>query len=355
MSSKNGSKNAQPGVNRVRKVLADGTVKFYDYTRRGARVTIANRDTLASLMRRFEASDYFRNLAVTTKKEYARMFRVIDREFGTTPFEALQLDAFYDEVLTWRDEMAARAPAHAWHLAATLASVLSWGVKRRILARNILVGMPTCYRSDRSDMIWTDDDIKRFLAVASPRLALAMLLALSTAQRQLDLLQLRWADYDGKTIRLTQHKTGVKVVVPCTKLLRETLDGLERTGDYILSAGRGEPWKSSNFRQQWNATAKKAGIAELHFHDLRGTAITKLAEAGCSIPQIVAISGHSLSSTQILSKYVSQTDVQARRAIEMLEAHTSLPAFEKLGAPVITITHEEEDESAQSIKTTPRP
>jgi hypothetical protein len=35
-------------------------------------------------------------------------------------------------------------------------------------------------------------------------------------------------------------------------------------------------------------------IVELHFHDIRGTTITMLAEAGCTLPEIVSITGHTL-------------------------------------------------------------
>ena len=33
---------------------------------------------------------------------------------------------------------------------------------------------------------------------------------------------------------------------------------------------------------------------DLHFHDLRGTAVTRLAEAECTLPEIASITGHSL-------------------------------------------------------------
>jgi hypothetical protein len=32
---------------------------------------------------------------------------------------------------------------------------------------------------------------------------------------------------------------------------------------------------------------------DLHFHDLRGTAVTRLALSGCTVPEIAAITGHS--------------------------------------------------------------
>ena len=37
---------------------------------------------------------------------------------------------------------------------------------------------------------------------------------------------------------------------------------------------------------------KKAGIVDLHFHDLRHEAISKFFEKGLSIPEVSLISGH---------------------------------------------------------------
>ncbi len=71
---------------------------------------------------------------------------------------------------------------------------------------------------------------------------------------------------------------------------------------------------------QWEAATKAAGINDLHFHDLRGTAITMLAEAGCSTPQIAAITGHSLKTvTTILDKYLARTRTLAEEAITLFE------------------------------------
>jgi SAM-dependent methyltransferase len=66
--------------------------------------------------------------------------------------------------------------------------------------------------------------------------------------------------------------------------------------------------------------SKAAGIDELHFHDLRGTAVTMLATAGCTTPEIAAIIGHSLVHvTSILDKYLSRTPELAEAAIGKLE------------------------------------
>lgn len=64
-----------------------------------------------------------------------------------------------------------------------------------------------------------------------------------------------------------------------------------------------------------------AGIDDLTFHDLRGTAVTRLAIAGCTIPEIATITGHSLRDVgTILDRhYLHRDDELARAAIEKLE------------------------------------
>jgi integrase len=74
------------------------------------------------------------------------------------------------------------------------------------------------------------------------------------------------------------------------------------------------------FKAQWEAATNEAGITDLHFHDLRGTAATMLAEAGCTTPQIAAITGHSLKTvTTILDKYLASTRVLAGEAVTLFE------------------------------------
>ncbi|WP_414644916.1 tyrosine-type recombinase/integrase [Bosea sp. (in: a-proteobacteria)] len=71
---------------------------------------------------------------------------------------------------------------------------------------------------------------------------------------------------------------------------------------------------------QWKEASDRAGLTDLHFHDLRGTAVTMLAEAGCTIPEIAAITGHSLKTVNtILEKYLSRTRALAEAAMEKFE------------------------------------
>ena len=47
------------------------------------------------------------------------------------------------------------------------------------------------------------------------------------------------------------------------------------------------------------APQKKANADDLHWHDLRGTLLSMLAEAGCTEIQIAAITGHSVFNSQV--------------------------------------------------------
>ncbi len=88
----------------------------------------------------------------------------------------------------------------------------------------------------------------------------------------------------------------------------------------MLTTKTGLPFKKRYFADQWEETCKVAGIDGLHFHDIRGTTVTMLAEAGCTLPEIVSITGHTLRRAQdILDKYLARTNKLAESAIAKFE------------------------------------
>src|SRR5262245_17799993 len=115
------------------------------------------------------------------------------------------------------------------------------------------------------------------------------MLALWTGQRQGYLLRLSWSAYDGTHIRLKQSKTGKRVIIPVGAPLKAALDAAPRRSPIILTNSRKRPWLSHTFRTAWHTAARKAGISGLTFHDLRGTAVTRLALVGCTEAEIVTI------------------------------------------------------------------
>jgi integrase len=335
------------GVNQIKRKLASGEVAIYYYHRAtntrlhgelgspeffasiAAAVEKArkrNKGTLAGLMREFEETSKWRRLAVSTKSEYRRIFKFWDDKFGSCPHAALEDKEFRRAVIKWHDKFSEDKPREADNRVTVLARVLSWAAKDGPLDKNVLDGFERAYQGDRSEKIWLPEHVNAFMKAAGPEMKMAMILALHTGQRQGDLLQLAWNNYDGECISLRQGKSrrgklaGRLVNIRCTKALKETLDGLQRRSTLILVTKTGRAFKKRYFALQWEQTCKNAGIEDLHFHDIRGTTVTMLAQAGCSLGEIVSVTGHSLRRAQdILDKYLARTSTMADNAIVKFE------------------------------------
>jgi integrase len=319
-----------PGIASAKKKLADGTARTYYYAWRGGPLlksedgkplsptdpqfyvayTEAHRSrrtpttgTMSGLIAIFRASSEFTGLSDKTRKDYGRYLRMIDDQFGDMPVAAIESPKARGEFKAWRDRLAdkPRTADYAW---VTLARVLSVGKDRGRISVNVCEGGGRLYRVDRTEKIWTNDHIASFCAVASSELQSALLIGVWTAQRQSDLLGLRWTSYDGTAIRLQQGKTGKRVTIPVGAPLKKWLDARRSTADSampILVNSRGEAWTPDGFRTSWGKAFIKSGIDDdLRFHDLRGTALTRLALAGCTVSQIAAISGQSLKDAETI-------------------------------------------------------
>jgi len=90
-----------------------------------------------------------------------------------------------------------RTADYAW---TTLARVLSVAKDRGRIAVNVCERGGRLYKADRSEKIWTVDDIAKFKAFAPKELRLALMMAFWTGQRQGDLLRAPWSAYDGKNV-----------------------------------------------------------------------------------------------------------------------------------------------------------
>lgn len=192
-------------------------------------------------------------------------------------------------------------------------SVMSFAKDRGRIETNPRERGGRLHSGTRADRIWSDEQLSKLLAVANERMTLAVTLALWTGQRQGDLLQLRWSDYDGESIRLTQSKTGCPVAISVAKPLKVLLDGTKRESLYVLASKSAEPFTSDGFRTSWRKLCKKAGVSGLTFHDLRGTAVTKLARAGATVQEIASITGHSLKDVSTILDRHYLGDVRALR------------------------------------------
>jgi integrase len=278
-----------------------------------------DRATFHSVIAGYQASQDFIGLGPRTRADYLKQIKKIEEQFGTLPLAALDDARVTKDFLEWRDRMAnsPRSADYAWSV---LMLLCSWARTRGLTLYRPPERIERLYKADRSEKIWEETHLASFLAVASEPQKRALVLALETGQRQGDLLALPWSAYDGQWIRLRQSKTNRRVNIPVTRRLRAMLDNSKRTATVILTNKKGLPWSPKAFRTAWGETMRKAKITGLHFHDLRGTAVTRLAEAECSNAEICSITGHAMKDVgAILDKYLARTDKIALAAIAKLE------------------------------------
>ena len=80
-------------------------------------------------------------------------------------------------------------------------------------------------------------------------------------------------------------------------------------------------WKDANsFKHRWLETIARAGVHELHFHDLRHTFATWLLEAGVDYIVIEKLLGHRLPGTGDV--YIHDWDSRLRDAVTRLAVLT---------------------------------
>ena len=110
---------------------------------------------------------------------------------------------------------------------------------------------------------------------------------------------------------------GVPKLIPLNNLAYDALfDKTPRMGGRFFSQ-----WKDGNsFKHTWIRTCERAGVHNLHFHDLRHTFSTWLTQCGVDYAVIQTLRGDSLPGSA--KYYIHNWDARLRDAVMRLEAFT---------------------------------
>jgi integrase len=133
----------------------------------------------------------------------------------------------------------------------------------------------------------------------NPELQTIVILAIESAMRQGEILNLKWEHINLRTrvAHLPETKNGTARDVPLSLRAR---DALMRLG--VQSKGKVFNYTSAGIKSTWRYMMASLCIEDLHFHDLRHEAISRLAEMGSfDLLEISAISGHK--SLTMLKRY----------------------------------------------------
>lgn len=211
------------------------------------------------------------------------------------------------------------------HTAAVLRLVLEQAINKGWRtdnpARGIRIKVPKTKAT-----IWEQKDVDCYVKAARdtgvPSIALIILLEWEIGQRLTDVRAFRpGAEYDAErgVFSFRQSKTDEPVSIEVSMGLRAML---AEAGDGHLFLFRNDRTGKAYTENRLSKTfawvrvaAVKAGGRPLILKQLRHSCIVQLARAGCTVPEIAAITGHALTSVNsILSVYLPRDTAVARAA-----------------------------------------
>jgi len=294
--------------------------------------------TVKGLTLKFRTSEAWAKLSPKTKSEWTRWLDRIAQHFGDTHLSTLCRE-HADPKLTGRAAIGAflkkyeSRPRTRDMALQVFSRLCSYGVEEFLLSKNPCLGFRRIYQVNRSERIWTDADFAKLKVSASCELVWAANLAALTGLRRGDLLKLAWSNITGNRIEIATGKSRHrrKVVIPIGAELNALLAEIPKRAATVLTNTEGRPW-ASGFSASWQTAAKRAGLTDLHFHDLRGTAATRLFLAGFTVREIAETMGWAEQQVErLIDTYVKRDEIILAR-IAKLDENTDRTKNAKLSA-----------------------
>ncbi len=180
---------------------------------------------------------------------------------------------------------------------------------------------------------WTESDVAAFEAKHKhgSRAHLALSLLLYTGQRRSDVVRMGWQHINGDLLNVVQDKTSEFLKIPFHPKLAAAIGNMQRSNMTFLLTELGAPFTAAGFGNWFRDRCNDAGLQHCSAHGLRKACATRLANAGCTVEQIKAITGHKTLSE--VARYTKAADQErnAKQALANLlrsESEQPRPTFD---------------------------
>jgi integrase len=237
----------------------------------------------------FGSTEFCNDLKPSTQAIRRVLLEKFRREHGDKPI-ALLPRKFIDEMLR------ALRPGARKNWLKALRGLLQYCVAEGLCKEDVTASIKLAPSQGGSFHTWTDEEIAQFEAHhpigSKPRLAFALLLY--TGQRRGDVIRMGRQHIKDGVLTITQQKTGTTVAVPVLPELRAAIDASAGTNLTFMVTERGKPFPGHSFTHWFREHCDAAGLPKHCVpHGLRKAAARRLAEAGCTVHEIAAITGHT--------------------------------------------------------------
>ena len=112
--------------------------------------------------------------------------------------------------------------------------------------------------------------------------------AIETGMRRGEILSMKWdhVDLQQRSVLIPVTKNGHARTIPISTRAADILREIPMTQNAVF------PVSGNAVRLSWARVVARAGIDDLHFHDLRHEAVSRFFELGLTTPEVALISGH---------------------------------------------------------------
>lgn len=273
--------------------------------------------TVSALVASFYRTSDFTGLSVSTKPTYRGIIERFRAEHGdkrVAHMEKRHLQKLVSD--------KAATPAAANNMLRMVHLLMRHAVELGWRGDDPTQGVRKMKRKSGGFLTWEEDHIAAFLDHHKPgtRAHLALSLLLYTGQRRSDVVRMGRQHVRNGVLSIVQQKTGQDVHIPLHGGLRAILDALPLDNLSFLVTAQGRPFTPAGFTNWFRDITREAGLPDgLSPHGLRKATCRRLAEAGCTPHEIMAISGHkSLTEVTRYTVAAGRKDL-AKRAIASLD------------------------------------
>jgi len=230
------------------------------------------------------------------------------------------------------------APHSAHTLLKSLRSFMTWCVERKLIPANPTLGIKLKVPKSDGYHTWTEDEVARFEAAhpIGSRARLALALGLYTAQRRSDVIRIGRQHIRDGVLTVRQQKTGKVLAIPVHADLAAIIAATPTTDHLtLLTTLTNKNYSPNDFSDQFGRWCDAADLpSRCVFHGLRKAAARRLAEGGCTVHEIAAITGHT--TLKEVERYTEAADQVrlARAAIERFGSESVKPEPVEVSKPL---------------------
>lgn len=293
--------------------------------------TTARPGTVEAVIVAYKNNREYKDLAVKTKIDYERYLTLIDNWAGPEIAATITAKMVQDLYET----LYHQTPAKAAYLVRVIRVLFNFAERQSMIPKNSnpATKPKLKYRAPKG-RLWSAGAVQTFVEEADRSghfaIGTAVMLNEWIGQRRGDIIALPLSAYQKGTLRIRQSKTGAEVELAINEVpaLRARIEDQIRSnlkrpvpGTTIIQQESGQPYSGDWFAHAFMDIRDRAAkacpdLAEMVFMNLRHTAITRLTEAGCTLQEVAAISGHSFKAVQdIVDRYNVRTAKAARTAL----------------------------------------